>query len=83
MNGGFDMQLTSRATVTSPEAATPARKPRCRLLDRMLNRCSSEEIDDGVGLCAHHLAQAHRDFLRLTGRAGSRRGRRRGTRPRC
>lgn len=45
----------------------PDRKPRCRKLDRYLNRCPGEEISEGVGLCASCLAQAHRDFLSLTG----------------
>ena len=44
------------------------RKPRCRLLDAKLNRCPNETLsEDGIQLCACHLAQAYRDYLTLTG----------------
>ena len=72
--------LTSSVTLVSPEArgyglaeanpkqtdGTLPRVPRCRKLDRKLNRCGSEEIED-TGLCAHHLAAAFSDYLRMAG----------------
>jgi len=62
----------------SAPARTDNRKVRCRLLDEHLNRCTSEALED-TGLCAHHLAVAHQDFLRLIGgQLTVRRGRRRG-----
>jgi hypothetical protein len=48
--------------------AVNVRKRRCRLLDEQLNRCTSETLsEDGIQLCAKHLAAAHADYLRLTG----------------
>lgn len=44
---------------------TPERKPRCRMLDRLSNRCSNEQLSD-YGLCAHHLAGAAAEFRALT-----------------
>ena len=43
---------------------TPARKPRCRKLDRRLNRCASEELED-TGLCLKHLREAAADWAAL------------------
>lgn len=38
------------------------RKPRCRLLDKLSNRCPNVELVEGAGLCAHHLAEAHHTY---------------------
>ena len=38
------------------------RLPRCRKLNRLGNRCPNPELEP-TGLCGHHLAQAHRDYI--------------------
>jgi len=49
-------------------AAKAERKIRCRLLDGKLNRCPNEALsEDGLALCARHMAEAVRDYCRLTG----------------
>lgn len=41
------------------------RKPRCRVLNRKLNRCASEAVTE-FGFCAHHLAAAAAEFKTIT-----------------
>ncbi len=54
--------------MTTQPAQAPARKVRCRLLDHKLNRCANESLsEDGLALCASHLAKAYQDYVRLTG----------------
>jgi len=54
--------------MTGPAAPAAARKARCRLLDGKLNRCPNEALsEDGLALCASHLAKAVQDYCRLTG----------------
>lgn len=47
-----------RATVAAISGSP--RLPRCRYLDKMLNRCTAEvvEPDGEIALCEHHLAAA-------------------------
>lgn len=40
-------------------------EPRCRLLDALGRRCPDPGLGS-TGLCTRHLAQAVRDFYRLT-----------------
>jgi hypothetical protein len=41
------------------------RKPRCRMLDRKLNRCANEAVTP-FGLCAADLAAAYAEFNAVT-----------------
>ena len=49
----------------------PARKPRCRMLDRRANRCQNEAVTD-FGLCAHDLAAAVAEYAAVTAEAKAR-----------
>lgn len=55
------MEIRVDSEVINPEPPA-ARAPRCRLLDRMSNRCPNPELAEGTGLCAHHLAEAHATY---------------------
>lgn len=63
--GGGTTRAPAEANPKQDDGTLP-RIPRCRKLDRRLNRCGSEEIED-TGLCAHHLAAAFSDYLRMAG----------------
>jgi hypothetical protein len=43
----------------------PARKLRCRVLDRYANRCPNEQLTD-YGMCGKHLAGAAAEFTAIT-----------------
>lgn len=47
---------------------TPDRKIRCRVLDRLSNRCPNEALSD-YGMCGKHLAGAAAEFRSLIAEA--------------
>lgn len=42
-------------------APNQPRQPRCRLLDRLQNRCPNPAVSD-FGLCWHHLSEAAGEY---------------------
>jgi hypothetical protein len=64
------MTALAVANPKQDDGSLPSRIPRCRLLDHNLNRCQNPCLsEDGIALCARHLAAAHTDYLTLAGRA--------------
>lgn len=49
----------------APAESAPPRKVRCRVHDRLGNRCPNEALSD-YGMCAKHLAGAAAEFRALT-----------------
>lgn len=50
--------------IFTPPCGAITRRPRCRVLDRLANRCPNEQLSD-YGFCLKHLAGAHAEFEAL------------------